>query len=179
MKKYFLYILLSIMMLTMTTVLTGCGSSKMVSYSVGGQEQSRMSYSVVKQGKQCYIYVSMNSPGQKMSKNPTLMLKTFDGKVIKLKGAITNTDVSGYTGGMTTVGNAVGTGSISSGFGGASYRTQTNARFAVSAKQFALINNGIAKVRLSTFPIMHEKTFKQDKIGKKLYKLYQQANSSF
>lgn len=45
-------------------------------------------------------------------------------------------------------------------------------QFEVSAEQFEQLKNGIIKVKLSTTPIEHERTFKKDKIGKKLYEYY-------
>jgi hypothetical protein len=35
-----------------------------------------------------------------------------------------------------------------------------------------LLNQGVSKVSLSTLPIVHEKNFNKDKIGKKLYNSY-------
>jgi len=34
------------------------------------------------------------------------------------------------------------------------------------------LNEGVAKIRLSMTPMNHERTFKKDKIGKKLYQFY-------
>jgi hypothetical protein len=42
----------------------------------------------------------------------------------------------------------------------------------VSPEQFELLKDGIVKVRLSTTPIEHEREFKKDKIGKKLYAFF-------
>ena len=53
----------------------------------------------------------------------------------------------------------------------------STAQFRISPYQFEQIKHGIAKVRLSTIPIEHERIFKKDKIGKKLYKFYQNARS--
>lgn len=46
------------------------------------------------------------------------------------------------------------------------------AQFKITPEQFEKIKDGIAKVRLSTIPIEHERTFRKDKIGKKLYLFY-------
>ena len=42
----------------------------------------------------------------------------------------------------------------------------------MTREQFELLREGVAKVRLSTLPIEHERTFKKDKLGKKLYNFY-------
>lgn len=87
------------------------------------------------------------------------MLKTFDGDIIKLRGKV--------------IGNGSETGGIISGNivipVTAIYST---AQFKINPEQFELLNKGISKVRLSTTPIEHERTFKKDKIGKKLYQFY-------
>ena len=43
------------------------------------------------------------------------------------------------------------------------------AQFKITPKQFELFKKGISKIRLSTTPIEHERTFSKDKIGKELY----------
>ena len=42
----------------------------------------------------------------------------------------------------------------------------------ITSKQMELLNQGVSKVSLSTLPIVHEKNFNKDKIGKKLYNSY-------
>ena len=46
------------------------------------------------------------------------------------------------------------------------------AQFPITSKQMELLNQGVSKVSLSTLPIVHEKNFNKDKIGKKLYNSY-------
>ena len=53
----------------------------------------------------------------------------------------------------------------------------STAQFKVSPKQFESIKSGIAKIRLDMTPMNHERTFKKDKIGKKLYQFYLKAKS--
>ncbi len=48
----------------------------------------------------------------------------------------------------------------------------STAQFNVTPEQFEAISVGISKVRLSMTPMNHERTFKKDKIGKKLYQFY-------
>lgn len=53
----------------------------------------------------------------------------------------------------------------------------STAQFKVTPSQFEEIKNGVSKVRLSMTPMNHERTFKKDKIGKKLYELFIEARS--
>ncbi|MDE6001962.1 MAG: hypothetical protein K2G76_00475, partial [Prevotella sp.] len=53
----------------------------------------------------------------------------------------------------------------------------STAQFRITPEQFELIKNGIAKVRLSTIPVEHERTFRKDKIGRKLYQFYLKADN--
>ena len=48
----------------------------------------------------------------------------------------------------------------------------STAQFKISPQQFELLKKGVAKIRLSTIPIEHERTFAKDKIGKKLYQFF-------
>ena len=48
----------------------------------------------------------------------------------------------------------------------------STAQFKISPQQFELLKKGVAKIRLSTIPIEHERTFTKDKIGKKLYQFF-------
>ena len=48
----------------------------------------------------------------------------------------------------------------------------STAQFRITPQQFEILNEGVAKIRLSMTPMNHERAFKKDKIGKKLYQLY-------
>ena len=127
-------------------------------------EGCNMKYSVAKQDTAFYIIVTVRSERLKFRKESTFLIKTFDGEIIRLQGDLID---SGSESAGVLVGNMM------------LPVTEINstAQFRISQNQFELIKNGIAKVRLSTIPIEHERRFKKDKIGKKLYKLYQNARS--
>ncbi len=55
--------------------------------------------------------------------------------------------------------------------------TTSTAQFEVSPEQFELLKNGIVKIRLTTIPLEHEREFKKDKIGRKLYQFYLDAKN--
>ena len=134
------------------------------SYRPLAAEGCNMKYSVAKQDTSFYIIVTVRSERLKFLKESTFLLKTFDGEILRLKGDLID---SGSESAGVLVGNMM------------LPVTEINstAQFRISQNQFELIKNGIAKVRLSTIPIEHERRFKKDKIGKKLYKLYQNARS--
>ena len=127
-------------------------------------EGCNMKYSVAKQDTAFYIIVTVRSERLKFLKESTFLIKTFDGEIIRLQGDLIDS-------GSESVGVLVGNIMLPV--------TEINStvQFRITPNQFELIKNGIAKVRLSTIPIEHERIFKKDKIGKKLYKFYQNAKS--
>ena len=127
-------------------------------------EGCNMKYSVAKQDTAFYIIVTVRSEHLKFLKESTFLIKTFDGEIIRLQGDLIDS-------GSESVGVLVGNIMLPV--------TEINStvQFRITPNQFELIKNGIAKVRLSTIPIEHERIFKKDKIGKKLYKFYQNAKS--
>ena len=52
---------------------------------------------------------------------------------------------------------------------------QSMALFIVTEEQIAMFENGVAKIRITTVPISHERTFKKDKIGAKIYQAYKKV----
>lgn len=122
-------------------------------------EGCSMKYSVTKQDTTYYIIATVKSDRLSFLKEPIMLIKNFDGKVIKLYGS--NIGNGSETSGVL-IGNIV------------CPITEINstAQFMITPEQFESIKNGISKVRLSTTPIEHEREFTKDKIGKKLYQFY-------
>lgn len=122
-------------------------------------EGCNMKYSVVKQDTAYYIIATVKSDRLNFLKESTMLLKTFDGEVIKLYGS------------------QIGSGSETAGIVSGNIvlpvtEISSTAQFKISPQQFELLKKGVAKIRLSTIPIEHERTFAKDKIGKKLYQLF-------
>lgn len=122
-------------------------------------EGCNMKYSVVKQDTAYYIIATVKSDRLNFLKESTMLLKTFDGEVIKLYGS------------------QIGSGSETAGFVSGNIvlpvtEISSTAQFKISPQQFELLKKGVAKIRLSTIPIEHERTFAKDKIGKKLYQFF-------
>ncbi|MBR1463256.1 MAG: hypothetical protein IJ604_07770 [Prevotella sp.] len=157
MKKFFIIIFFTIGLVV---------KAQTVSYTYRplAAEGCSMKYSVTKQDTAYYIIATVRSDRMKFLKEPTMLIKNFDGEVIKLQGDLIG---NGSESAGIMVGNMM------------SPVTEINstAQFRISQEQFELIRNGIAKVRLSTIPIEHERTFRKDKIGKKLYQFYLKARS--
>lgn len=122
-------------------------------------EGCNMKYSVVKQDTAYYIIATVKSDRLNFLKESTMLLKTFDGEVIKLYGS------------------QIGSGSETAGIVSGNIvlpvtEISSTAQFKISPQQFELLKKGVAKIRLSTIPIEHEWTFAKDKIGKKLYQFF-------
>ena len=54
----------------------------------------------------------------------------------------------------------------------------TEAKFPISKEQVESLSKGVKKLRLNTSPQFHEKEWRKDKIGKKLYKKYKESSSN-
>lgn len=122
-------------------------------------EGCNMIYSVAKQDTAYYIIATVKSDRLNFLKESTMLLKTFDGEVIKLYGS------------------QIGSGSETAGIVSGNIvlpmtEISSTAQFKISPQQFELLKKGVAKIRLSTIPIEHERTFAKDKIGKKLYQFF-------
>ena len=122
-------------------------------------EGCNMKYSVVKQDTAYYIIATVKSDRLNFLKESTMLLKTFDGEVIKLYGSKIGS--SSETAGIVSGNIVLPVTEISS-----------TAQFKISPQQFELLKKGVAKIRLSTIPFEHERTFAKDKIGKKLYQFF-------
>lgn len=119
-------------------------------------EGCKIKYSITKQDTTYYIIATVKSDRLKFLRNPTILLKTFDGEVIKLYGQLI--DNSSETAGFVSGNLVLPITEITS-----------IAQFEITSWQLRLFRKGVAKIRLSTIPIEHKRTFSKDKIGKKLY----------
>ena len=130
-------------------------------YKALAAEGCNMEYSVAKQDTMYSIVATVRSDMMKFLSEPTMKIRTFSGKYLELKGTVIG---NGSQSAGIVIGNVViPVTEISS-----------TAQFLITPQQFEILNEGVAKIRLSMTPINHERTFKKDKIGKKLYQFYQQ-----
>ena len=122
-------------------------------YKVLAAEGCNMKYSVSKQDTIYSVVATVRSDRMNFLNEPTMKIRTFTGKLLELKGTVIgNGSQSKYCIPITEI--------------------SSTAQFRIAPQQFEILNEGVAKIRLSMTPMNHERTFKKDKIGKKLYKFY-------
>lgn len=129
-------------------------------YKALAAEGCNMKYSVAKQDTMYSIVATVRSDKMSFLSEPTMKIRTFSGKYLELKGTV------------------IGNGSQSAGIISGNVvipvtEISSTAQFRITPQQFEILNEGVAKIRLSMTPMNHERTFKKDKIGKKLYLSYQ------
>lgn len=122
-------------------------------------EGCHVSYSPSWQDGKPYLIVSVRSNRMKFVANPVLLLKTTEDETIKLEGI--PLDVSSRSAGVVS-GNIVIP----------VQEFNATAQFSITEEQISLLEKGISKVRISLIPMNHERSFKKDKIGKKLFKAF-------
>lgn len=133
-------------------------------YKALAAEGCNMKYSVAKQGTEYSIVATVRSDRMTFLSSPTMKIKTFTGEYLELKGTV------------------IGNGSQSAGIISGNIvlpvtEISSTAQFRITPQQFEILNEGVAKIRLSMTPMNHERTFKKDKIGKKLYQFYLKEKS--
>lgn len=166
--KLFLKYIVFIVALLFTTDATSATRTVSYLHHPLAAEGCEVTYSVSSQDSVYYIVVSVSSDRLLFLENPTLKVRTFKNEVITLKGVVVG-NVGNSSGVM--VGNVlVPTTEVIS-----------TAQFVTTPEQFESLKNGVAKIRISMTPMNHEREFRSDKIGKKLYKFFlkEKANAEF
>ncbi|MBO5829191.1 MAG: hypothetical protein J6R59_12170 [Paludibacteraceae bacterium] len=115
-----------------------------------------VSYSVAQQDSSYYIVVTIRSDRFKFLSESTMLIRTFKDDVIKLEGKHidSSTESVGIVSGNIVIPVT---------------ELNTTAMFSITSEQIEKLNDGVAKIRITAIPMNHERTFKKDKIGKKLY----------
>lgn len=162
MAKAYRYILTLIISLT----IVGNSFAQTVGYSYKSltKEGCKMKYSVAKQDTSFYIIATVTSDNMRFLSEPTMKIRTFNDEVITLSGVL------------------IGNDSETAGFIYGSFiipitEKSSTAQFKIKPQQFEELNNGVSKIRISMTSMNHERTFKKDKIGGKLYKFYLKAKA--
>ena len=107
-----------------------------------------------------YTYKALAAEGCNMKYNePTMKMKTFTGEYLELKGKVIGD-------------RSQSAGLISGNIVIPVTKITSTAQFKITPQQLEVLNEGVAKIRLSMTPMNHERTFQKDKIGKKLYQFY-------
>ena len=112
-----------------------------------------------------YIVVCVKSDRLVFNDNPTMMVRFFNtDQILQLNGENINT--------LSNVGAVIVSNVL------VPYTSlKAIAMFRITEQEMTLFTSGVERIILSTFPIVHDRTFKKDKIGKKLYKFYLDAKS--
>ncbi len=135
-------------------------------------EGCSVKYYVNKQDSLYFIIVQVESDRLTFGHEPTMLLKTFSGDIIKLSGHNLGANSESAGGIVVNANTAVP-------FVIPISQVKATSQFQVTEEQLALISKGISKVRISTVPIIHEKEFNKDKIGGKIYGLYEKCRDKF
>ena len=113
-----------------------------------------------------FLTLIFTSERQKMSDSPKLLLRLMDDTVISLDGQMLGT--SNKSEGAVVIGNTAV----------AINHYVTEAKFSISKEQVEGLSKGVKKLRLNTSPKFHEKEWRRDKIGKKLYAKYKDSSAN-
>lgn len=161
MKRLILFVIIGAI-----SIATNDVTAQTVSYTYKAlaAEGCSMKYSVAKQNEKFYIIATVQSDRMKFLKESTMMIRTANGDVLRFSGELIDNGTE--SAGIVSGNMVIPVTSIIS-----------TAQFEVSPEQFELLKDGIIKVRLTTIPIEHEREFKKDKIGKKLYEFYLNAKN--
>jgi len=139
-----------------------CLQAQSVSYTYKpfSAEGCMVSYTPVFVGDTAYIVVSVQSDRLVFSDNPTMMVRFFNTDQILLLSGKKMDAIS--SSGAVMVGNVF-----------VPYtETKAMAMFRVTEQRMEFFKLGVERVRLSTLPITHDRTFNYDKIGVQLYQNY-------
>ena len=150
MKKVLLFAIMSVW------AVLSFAQSVSYTYKPLAAEGCSVMYTVAKQDSSYYIVVSIKSDRFQFLKETTMMLRNFNNEVLKLEGK--HIGDGSETGGIVAGNMVIPVTELS-----------TTAQFPITPKQMEFFSNGIAKIRITAIPMNHERTFKKDKIGKKLY----------
>ena len=147
-------------------IATSCYSASKVGYSHRplAAEGCSVNYSVIRQNEGLFIIATVTSDRLIFANNPTMKMKNFKGDILDLEG----TSLSSQSESIGVVLNNLVVPVT---------ELKAMAQFRVEENQIPFFEYGVQKIRLSTIPIVHEKTFSTDVIGRWLYKkLIEQEN---
>ena len=113
-----------------------------------------------------FLSLIMTSASQKMTDDPKLLLRLMDDTVISLDGRLLGS--TSRTDGAYMIGNVAV----------ASNHFITEAKFPITKEQMEQFAKGIKKLRLNTSPKFHEKSWRRDKIGRKLFDKYKESSGN-
>lgn len=142
----------------LTFIAVSCSSASKVGYSHRplAAEGCSVNYSVIRQNEELFIIATVTSDRLIFADNPIMKLKNFNGDILDLSG----TSLSSQSESIGVVLNNLVVPVT---------ELKVMAQFRIEKYQIPFFEYGVQKVRLSTIPIVHEKTFSTDVIGRWLY----------
>lgn len=115
-----------------------------------------------------FLNITYTDYHNKIVDTPKLLIRFMDDSTISLDGNLLDTSNKTY-GGVVVSGVILSANHFIS-----------EIKFPILKEQMNLFNLGVKKLRLNTSPKYHEKEWKRDKIGKKLYEAFiNRSNNSF
>ncbi len=140
-------------------IATSCSTAMKVGYTHKplAAEGCEVNYSISQQSEDLFIIVSISSDRLVFTDAPTMKIRNFQGDVIELNGKSLSTQSESAG---VLVNNIVLPVT----------ELKAMAQFKIEKEQIPFFESGIQKVRISTVPLVHEKTFTNDVIGHWLYK---------
>lgn len=163
MKKQFIKVFFTVA-LVMAIFISADAQSVGYNYKPMSPRACNIKFSVSKRDTTYYIVAVVKSGKRKFIGKTSMMMKTFDGQVLKLEGEeIDEESTSGWV--------------IIDGFFIPMSHKAYTAQFAITPAQLEVLRQGVAKILVSTLPTPHERDFKEDKIGLKLYEFYEQIQA--
>lgn len=136
-------------------------------YKPLASEGCNINFTALRQNGKAYLTISVRSDeGLCFVDSPMVMIRTADKEVIKITGK--NIGVREENSSSVVIANRI------MHFGGRAGM----AMFEMSEEQIKHLETGVVKIRLSTLPFVHEREFRKDKIGKKLFKAFQERRDT-
>lgn len=123
-----------------------------------------MKINVITDNDSIFLNIVYTDGKRKLADAPKLLIKLMDDEIMSLDGQLLG-NMSKSDGGVVVSGIYV-----------ASDYFISEAKFPISQEQISQFSKGIKKLRLNTSPKYHEKEWKKDKIGKKLYESYKKSS---
>lgn len=162
MAKAYRYILA--LFISLTFVSNSFAQTVGYSYKLLAKEGCEIKYSVAKQDTTYFIIATVTSDNMRFLSEPTMKVRTFNDEVFTLSGVLLGNDseTAGFIYGNFVIPIT---------------EKSSTAQFKITPQQLEALKNGVSKIRLSMSPMNHERTFKKDKIGGKLYKFYLKAKA--
>ena len=137
-----------------------------VSYGSRDWGSYNMKINVVTENDNVFLNLIFSSGNRKLTDTPKLLLRLMDDTIISLEGI--NLGATSKSGGGVIIYGVLVPDNYS----------VSETKFPISKEQILQFNKGIKKLRLNTTPKYHEKEWRTDKIGKKLYEAYIKSSSN-